>query len=136
MKRIQLQTLLRLQVAYGIAAIAYLVTSAVRTLLVGAPLSAAPPMSMIPVFCVYVACLALPRRFHVGWYRGAMLIWLALLGGGGVIGNIMRYIESGLEYYSSLSAFGIAVLLNAIGAVLNALATFGLFRSDIAQGKQ
>lgn len=55
---------------------------------------------------------------------------LALLGGGGVIGNIARFFDSGLENYASVPACTIAVAINAYDTALNIIAALGLFKSN------
>ena len=56
-----------------------------------------------------------------------MIFALLFFGGGGVIGNIARYIQSGLEQYAGFMAFAVAVAINTFGTVLNLLALFGWY---------
>ena len=55
---------------------------------------------------------------------------ILFFGVGGVIGNIVRYMDSGLEDYSSFTALVAAVAINAFGSVLNGIAVLGLFREN------
>lgn len=64
----------------------------------------------------------------VNWYRISMLPALVLFGGGGVIGNIDRYLNSGLAEYASFAAWAVAVAINLFGTVLNVIAALGWFR--------
>ncbi len=54
---------------------------------------------------------------------------LALLafGGGGVIGNILLYVQSGTESYASFEIWLLAVAINAYGTFFNLVAVFGYF---------
>lgn len=91
------------------------------------PLSAANiPMSLC-LFAAYGACLWLAKLSRLTGYRIAMTCAVIVFGGGGVVGNLARFIDSGLTEYANLSAFVLAVTINAYGTLLNVRATLGLF---------
>ena len=125
---INLSLLVRLQVFFAVASLTYLVTSAVRQQMIGEPLSAAAIGPSILMFLAYCAALFLPRAGKTGWYRIAMVPALVLFGFGGVIGNIARYVDSGLAEYASLTAWGIAVAINLFGTILNVIAVLRRFK--------
>jgi len=82
------------------------------------------------MFVPYCGLLLLPRVGMIKGYRVAMVVAIVLMGGGGVVGNIMRYMDSGLEHYATFSAFVIAVAINSYGTVLNIIAALGLFKNQ------
>jgi len=124
-----------MQALFAFASVAYLLVSAWRGHAVGEPLSAAPILPSILMFVVYSACLLLPRLGHVGWYRVAMVVAILFFGGGGVVGNIVRYAETGLSEYASFSAWLVAVAINAFGTVLNIVAALGFFQNQCTSPK-
>lgn len=128
---INLSLLVRLQAVFAVASLTYLATSAIRQQMIGEPLSAAAIGPSILMFLAYCAALLLPRTGRIGWYRIAMVPALVLFGFGGVIGNIIRYIDSGLAEYASLAAWGIAVAINFFGTVLNVIAALKLFKEKV-----
>ena len=107
--------------------------SAVRQQITGEPLSAAAIGPSILMFLAYCVALFLPRIGKTGWYRISMVPALVLFGVGGVIGNIARYLDSGVAEYASLTAWAIAVTINLFGTVLNVIAALGLFRKKSGQ---
>jgi hypothetical protein len=128
-----LATLLRLQWLFVALATGFLFASAAWQVTTGAPLSAANIPASIALFVLYAVTLLLPRIGRVGWYRLAMIPALVFFGGGGVVANIARFANSGLEAYASVPAFLIAVGINAFGTALNLTAAFGIFRHEGAR---
>ena len=126
---IKLSRLLALQISFAIIAVGYLLLSAYQLQVTGQALSAAPALPAISLFVVYCSSLWLPRLGMIKGYRLAMLVAIVVFGGMGVIGNILRYLGSGLEQYSTLLAFIIAVAINGYGTVLNIIAALGLFKN-------
>ncbi len=124
---IALVKLLRLQVVFACLALGYLALSLWRLQVTGEALSAANIFPSMAAFVAYCLALLLPRYGYYRSYRGAMLVAVLIFGGGGVIGNIANYLDSGLEQYASLLAFAIAVAINAYGTALNVMAAFGLY---------
>ncbi len=124
---IALANLVRLQAIYACVAIAYLALSLWRLQSTGEALSAVTIGPSMAALFVYWFSLLLPRYGFIRSYRGVMLVALLIFGGGGVIGNIVRYMDSGLEHYASLPAFVIAVSINAYGTVLNVFAALGWY---------
>ncbi|MXU64314.1 hypothetical protein [Oceanomicrobium pacificus] len=118
------------QLLFGLAALAFLTASLIWRQTTGAPLSVAPVLPSMAMFLVYLGILDLGRRGYVGWYRIGMIPALLVFGGGGVIGNILRYLEAGLADYASLPVFVIAVGINSFGTLLNLCAALGLFQKD------
>ena len=127
---LDLRVLLRLQWVFAALAVGFLIASAARDAIAGAPLSAANIPASIGLFMLYAACLFLPRAGRLGWYRLAMIPALLFFGGGGVIANVLRFAESGLENYASVAAFAVAVGINAFGTILNLIAALGLYRKE------
>ena len=128
MRMIALKNLVRLQGIFAIMSLTYLFVSLWRLQTMGEALSAAAIVPSILMFIVYFCFLLLPRMNRIVWYRVTMIVAIVLFGGGGVIGNVLRYFESGLVDYASFSAWVIAVAINAFGTVLNIIAAFGLYK--------
>ena len=80
------------------------------------------------MFVVYIACLFLPKNGQIGWYRIMMVVAIVFFGGGGVLGNIVRYLDGGAALYAGVGAWVVALAINAFGTVCNIIAALGLFR--------
>ena len=113
-----LSRLLLLQKAYVVLALGYLFLSAYRLQVTGEALSAAPLLPSMVMLVIYGGCLWLPSFGMIKSYRTVMIIAVLLFGGGGVIGNVARYLSSGLEHYASYSAWVIAVAINVMACCL------------------
>lgn len=125
---IDLSRLVRLQACFAALSLTYLLASAVRQYMTGEAFSAAAIGPSILMFLGYCCALCFPRIDKIEWYRISMVPALVLFGAGGVIGNIARYVDSGLAEYASFAAWAIAVTINLFGTVLNVIALLGLFR--------
>ncbi len=125
---LKLSLLLRMQVIFAAASLIYLVLSAILSHITGEPLSAAAIGPSIAMFVAYLSCLFLPQIGQIGCYRIAMVVAVILFGGGGVIGNVTRYLDSGLAQYAGFEAWAVAVAINAFGTVLNIIAVLGFFK--------
>ncbi len=132
---ITLKNLVKLQGVFAIMSLAYLFISLWRQQTMGEALSAAAIVPSILMFIVYLGCLLFPRLDQVKLYRVAMVLAILLFGGGGVIGNVMRYFDSGLADYASFTAWAIAVMINTFGTVLNTIAVFGLYKHGKVEGE-
>jgi hypothetical protein len=128
--KLNIRTLLSFQLSFALASVTFLGVSAWREATMGAPLSAAPILPSILMFVVYAACLLLPRFSRLTWYRIAMAFAVLTFGGGGVIGNIARYVESGIQHYASFEMWLLAVAINSYGTLFNLMAVFGWFISQ------
>ncbi|SFM75457.1 hypothetical protein [Shimia aestuarii] len=126
---VELRTLLRLQALFAALSLGYLITSLLRRELTGDALSAAAIGPSIVMFIVYFGVLYIGKIGRVGWYRLGMIPALVLFGGGGVIANVLRYADSGLENYASNTTFAVAVAINGFGTALNIVALFGWFKT-------
>lgn len=124
---LKLRRLIVYQGLFACASLTYLGLSYWHLEETGEALSAAAIGPSISLFVAYLFTLALPHFGFERLYRIAMVFALVFFGGGGVIGNIMRYMDSGLEYYASLFAFVIAVTINGLGSLLNLIALFGWY---------
>lgn len=51
-----------------------------------------------------------------------------MFGFGGVLMNIVHYLQSGLEGFSSFPGFAVGVSINAFGLIWNALAAIGAYQ--------
>lgn len=127
MANMRLGTLLLLQAAYAILAIAFLLVSIWRSHTYGAPLSPAPIPVSITAFIVYSATLLLAKFDRLTWYRIAMAFWVVLMGSSGVIGNAMNFIQTGTEGYSSLGGWIAAIGINSYGLIWNVIAALGRY---------
>lgn len=123
----KLRTLLILQAIFAAMALAFLFTSAWYLNTTGKGLSAAAIVPSIAMFVVYSACLLLPRFGALGWYRIAMAVAIVLFGVGGVVLNVVNYVQNGLRDFASFEVFLIAVAINAFGTIWNIVAAVGAF---------
>jgi len=80
--------------------------------------------SSIGLFIFYAISLLLPRFGFEHSYQVAMFFALLFFDGGSVLGNIALFLGSGLERYSSLTAFVIGIAINNFGSILNVMALF------------
>lgn len=124
---IKLKKLVILQVIFAVASVSYLLISAWIEHKTGEPLSAAPMVPSLVLFALYGFGLYLAKLPKKLMYRIAMGLAILAFGGGGVVGNILRYMDSGLEHYASFTAYVTAVAINGYGTVLNIIAVLGLF---------
>lgn len=127
-------TLIALQACYACTGLAYLLLSEWRLQATGEALSAVPTGSSMVLFTCYSLTLLLPRFGFEQSYRVAMVIAVLLFCGSGVIGNTVRFLQSGLDHYASILAFTIAVVINLFGSVLNIIAAFGWYSRPNAGG--
>lgn len=127
---IKLRRLIILQAIFACASLCYLLLSLWRLQSTGEALSAAAIGPSIAFFVAYSLALGLPHFGFERIYRATMIFALLFFGGGGVIGNIARYLASGLEQYSSFSAFLIAVAINSFGTILNFIALCGWYTKN------
>jgi len=123
-------TLIRLQAAFAAASLAYLIASGLRLMIMGEPLSPAPLVPSILMFVVYSLVLFLPGMGRTLAWRLSMIPALILFGVGGVFGNVLRFVQTGTEFYASTFFWALAVAINGFGTVLNIIALFGFFRSE------
>lgn len=126
----KIRTLTILQFLFALASVTYLLVNAWRVHLEIEPLSPAPIALSLILFGLYTMSIFLVRLKSKIWYRIAMGCAILFFGGGGVIGNIMRYMDSGLEQYASFSALALAVSINAFGTFWNVFAVLGLYRKN------
>lgn len=94
---ISLSRLLGFQSAFAASSLAYLLYSAYLLRTEGEALSAAPLLPSVLLFVAYSACLFLPRIDSIRAYRASMVLATFLFGGEGGVGNVARYLGSGLE---------------------------------------
>lgn len=127
---IPLERLIRFQTVFAVASLLYLSVSLIRREATGEALSAAAIGPSMLMFIAFLGVLWLGHIGHVGWYRIGMIPALFLFGGGGVVGNAMRYFESGLDNYASFSAFLIAIGINGIGTILNFIGALDCFPKE------
>lgn len=130
---LSLNRLLFLQSIFAAASLTYLVASLLRREMSGEAFSAAAIGPSIAMFIVYLGVLWLGRLGHIAWYRIGMIPALVLFGGGGVIANITRFLDSGLENYASGTAWAVAVGINLFGTILNIIALLGYFKAQVTQ---
>ena len=90
-------------------------------------LSAADPVTsgiLLSIYCVFL--LAGVLKAHT-LYRVLMGISVVGFGYGGVIYNILNYLQNGLEGYSSFTAWIIAIAINTYRLIFNFLAAIGKY---------
>jgi len=129
-RRMNLNILLKLQILYGCLSLAFLFTSGWYARTTGEALSAAPVAPSAVMFLVYLGCLLIPKYGKTGWYRAMMALAIVPFGIGGVLMNILNYVQNGLRDYSSFGVFCIAVGINLFGTIWNIAAVAGLFEKS------
>ena len=134
-KIIKLRTLVVLQILFAVASVSYLLISLWIENETGEPLSAAPMGLSLSLFALYSLSLLLSSRQNKLMYRIAMGIAVVVFGGGGVLANILRYMDSGLDQYASFTTYVIAVSINIFGTIWNIIAGLGLFSSQTLNPK-
>jgi ABC-type enterochelin transport system permease subunit len=86
-------------------------------------------------FFVYLAIVETHRFDNKYIYKGLMIIPLIGYGYGGVIMNVTRYLDTGLEFYFSFSAWAVAVLINLFGTIVNIVAIMQKPASSLGSGQ-
>jgi hypothetical protein len=124
----KLRTLLTLQAFYPLMAIAYLLASYWQVRSGGVQFSTALPLANITIFLVYAACLLLGVYRRETLYRIAMAAAVLAIAPGGVFMNILNYLQTGLEGYSSFTAWAVGTAINIYGLVWNIIAAIGAYR--------
>lgn len=124
---ISLKILVKLQLLFTAMSVIYLLISLWRKETIGEPLSAAAIWPSIILFVLYSFSLLLAKLPNKIWYSLSMILAIIFFGLGGVLGNIYHYFDSGSEEYASITAWLLAVLINAFGTFLNIIALLGRF---------
>ncbi len=124
----KLATLLKFQFMFFLMAIGYLIMSYVSISKGEAPLSPADPLISGSFLLLYGLFLVTAMFKMDLLYRILMAISVLGFGYGGVIFNILNYIQNGIEGYSSFMAWFIAVAINSYGLVFNLLAMMGKYK--------
>lgn len=109
-------SLLMLQVAYLWAALAFNALSAGLVLAGGRPLAPTNLGAASGVFALYALALWLGHAGHDVVYRVAMLLFVVVLGAGGVLAHLRRGMT---QAYRSALAWAMAILINLAGVMLN-----------------
>ena len=119
--------LLWCQLTYCLLGIGYNVVSYLAVSGGKPPLSATLPIVGATSMTVYGLCL-IPGflRAHTA-YRVLMGLCIVVFGYGGIIKHILNLTGSGLDLYSSSTAWLFAVGINVFGLVLNILAASGKY---------
>lgn len=122
----RLKNLLRLQLAYFIAGMAYNVLSYALSSSNGAPLAPTAPLMGGASMIVY-ALFLLPGAFRrITIYRVLMALAAIAMGYGGVVKHVINFFGN-LPLYRSLTAWAFALGINLFGLVLNIIAAAGWF---------
>ncbi len=129
----RLALLLKLQVSYALAGLAYNVVSAIRVHAGLPQLSTTTPALGGAMMVIYAAFLISGwGRFHRGWlYRGLMGLSVVVFAYGGIWQHVATYLESGLAGYHGPVAWILAVGINVYGLVLNTVAAAGWYRRGL-----
>ncbi len=124
----KLKTLLTAQCFYAILGIGYNVLSFLSVSSGGQAFSATAPLTGGLTMLLYGLCLLPGFLGYTGVYRALMGLAILVFGYGGIIKHLLNY-PGGLDAYSSMTAYILAIGINVFGLVLNVIAVSGKFRN-------
>lgn len=122
----KLKTLLLLQLAYAVMGVGYNVLSYLSVASGGQAFSATAPLTGGLSLTLYALCLVPGFAGYTGIYRVLMLLSIVVFGYGGIVKHLLNY-PGGLDIYSSMTAYVLAIGINVFGLALNVLAAAGRF---------
>ncbi len=94
----------------------------------GKSLTASPILPTLIMIFAYLGSLFLAALNNKLWYRATMLIAILIFGVGGVLGNIVGFLLTGMKFYTSIWTWAITVIINIYGTILNSIAFSGRFK--------
>ncbi len=122
----KLRTLLVLQIAYAVMGVGYNVLSYISVASGGQAFSATAPLTGGLSLTLYALCLVPGFLGYTGIYRVLMALSIVVFGYGGIVKHLLNY-PGGLEVYSSMTAYILAIGINVFGLALNVFAVSGRF---------
>jgi len=122
----KLRTLLVAQCLYAVMGIGYNVLSCMAVASGGKAFSATAPLTGGLSLALYGLCLVPGFLGRTGIYRVLMGVSIIVFGYGGIVKHLLNY-PGGLDAYSSMTAYVLAIGINVYGLVLNAIAVSGRF---------
>jgi hypothetical protein len=125
----KLNRLLRLQLLYCAAGLAYNLASLSVVLRGGEPLATTSPVLGAAFMLLYGVCLLPGRMGQLGLYRILMAVFLLVGGYGGIAVHLIDFSRDPTLYASPVAWF-LAVAINGFGWILNGLAALGRFGDD------
>jgi hypothetical protein len=125
---LKLKTLLLAQCLYAIMGIGYNVLSCLAVSSGGKAFSTTAPLTGSLSLALYGLCLLPGFLGHLRVYRILMGLSIVVFGYGGIVKHLLNY-PGGLDVYSSMTAYVIAIGINVFGLVLNVIAAAGVTAS-------
>lgn len=122
----KLKTLLFAQCLYAFMGIGYNVLSHLAVASGGHAFSATAPLTGGLSLALYGLCLLPGFLGHLRVYRILMGVSILVFGYGGIVKHLLNY-PGGLDVYSSMTAYILAIGINVYGLVLNVIAVSGKF---------
>ncbi|MBU2515861.1 hypothetical protein KJ966_31460 [bacterium] len=126
---IKLSVLIKLQISYFVAGLAYNIVSYLFLITYGQTLATTPPLNGVLSMLLYFALLIPAMLKHIRLYRILMAIAILVYGYGGIFVHIQNYLAGSTLYHSTLAWF-LAIAINGFGLCLNLLAVSGKFVTD------
>ena len=125
----KMKTLLIAQFFYAIMGIGYNILSFISVSSGGQAFSATAPLTGGISLFLYGLCLLPGFLGYTGIYRVLMGVAIVAFGYGGIVKHLLNY-PGGLDVYSSMTAYVIAIGINVFGLVLNVIAVSGRFSNS------
>jgi hypothetical protein len=125
---VKLKTLLFAQCVYAFSGIGYNVLSHLAVSSGGKAFSATAPLTGGLSLALYGLCLLPGFLGHLRVYRVLMGTAILVFGWGGIVKHLLNY-PGGLDAYSSMTAYILAIGINAVGLVLNLIAVTGKYEN-------
>ncbi len=122
----KLNQLLKFQLVYASLGILYNISSLLMNYFTGQPLASTSPLAGIIVMIIYIFFLIPGYKGNIRLYRIFMLIALISLTYNGVIKHAINGPD--LELYHSFLAWFVAIFINVIGSIVNAISLIGKFK--------
>lgn len=127
--RLKLSAVMRCQIAYALIGFLFNVVSVFTLNIYGYLLAPTNPLVGAAAMLLYFGFVLTGYYNFVKLYRTLMALSILVFGYSGVVVHVIRLVGSA-ELYVSFYVGVLAVVINAVGLVLNFIAVFGLYEQS------
>ena len=126
---VKLSSVMRCQIAYALTGFLFNVVSVFTLNIYGYLLAPTNPLVGTAAMLLYFGCVLTGYYGFLKLYRTLMALAILIFGYSGFFVHVIRLVGSA-ELYISFSVGVLAVVINAVGLVLNFIAVFGLYEKS------